>query len=33
VTIGEFSDRSDSETLKQEIHDSQGVEPVLITPQ
>ncbi len=33
VTIGEFSNRSDSATLKQEIHDSQGVEPVLITPQ
>lgn len=32
VTIGEFSDRSDSDTLKQEIHESQGVEPVLITP-
>lgn len=32
VTIGEFSDRIDSETLKQEINESQGVEPVLITP-
>ncbi|MCG9130000.1 SPOR domain-containing protein [Candidatus Poribacteria bacterium] len=32
VTIGEFSDRSDSDVLKQEIHESQGIEPVLITP-
>ena len=33
VTIGEFSDRSDSATLMQAIHESQGVEPVLITPE
>ena len=32
VTIGEFSNRSESATLKQDIHESQGVEPVLITP-
>ena len=33
VTIGEFAEREDATTLKQQIHDSQGVEPVLITLQ
>lgn len=32
VTIGEFVIRSDSAVLKQQIFESQGVEPVLITP-
>ncbi len=33
VTIGEFAVRSDASELKQQIQDSQGVEPILITPQ
>lgn len=33
VTIGEFVVRSDASGLKQQIQESQGVEPVLITPQ
>lgn len=33
VTIGEFAEREDAATLKQQIHESQGVEPILITPQ
>ena len=32
VTIGEFTAREDATTLKQQIHESQGVEPILITP-
>ena len=33
VTIGEFAARPDASELKQQIQESQGVEPVLITPQ
>ena len=33
VTIGEFAVRSDASELKQQIQESQGVEPILITPQ
>ena len=33
VTIGEFAVRTDASGLKQQIQESQGVEPVLITPQ
>ncbi len=33
VTVGEFVVRSDASGLKQQIQESQGVEPVLITPQ
>lgn len=33
VTIGEFAVRSEASGLKQQIQESQGVEPVLITPQ
>lgn len=32
VTIGEFTAREDATILKQQIHESQGVEPILITP-
>ncbi len=32
VTIGEFTARENAKTLKQQIHESQGVEPILITP-
>lgn len=32
VTIGEFAVRSEASGLKQQIQESQGVEPVLITP-
>ena len=32
VTIGEFVVRSDASELKQQIQESQGVEPILITP-
>ena len=32
VTIGEFAERADAATLKQQIHESQGIEPILITP-
>ena len=32
VTIGAFSERSEASTLKQQIQESQGVEPILITP-
>ena len=32
VTIGEFAVRSDSLELKQQIQESQGVDPILITP-
>ena len=32
VTIGEFTAREDATTLKQQIHETQGVEPILITP-
>lgn len=33
VTVGEFVEREDATILKQQIHDSQGVEPILTTPQ
>lgn len=33
VTIGEFTERSEAAGLKQQIQESQGVEPILITPQ
>ena len=33
VTIGEFAVRSDASELKQQIQESQGVDPILITPQ
>ncbi len=33
VTIGEFAQRSEAAGLKQQIQESQGVEPILITPQ
>ena len=33
VTVGEFAVRSDASELKQQIQESQGVEPILITPQ
>lgn len=33
VTIGEFAVRSDASELKQQVQESQGVEPILITPQ
>ena len=33
VTIGEFTERSEAAALKQQILESQGVEPILITPQ
>lgn len=32
VTIGEFTAREDATTLKQQIHETQGVEAILITP-
>lgn len=32
VTIGVFTERSEASTLKQQIQESQGVEPILITP-
>ena len=32
VTIGTFTERSEASALKQQIHESQGEEPVLITP-
>ena len=32
VTIGEFRERTDAADLKQQIQESQGVEPILITP-
>lgn len=32
VTIGEFAVREDATTLKQQIKESQGVDPILITP-
>ena len=33
VTIGEFDVRSEASELKQQIQESQGIEPILITPQ
>ena len=32
VTIGEFTARENATNLRQQIHESQGVEPILITP-
>ena len=32
VTIGTFTERSEASALKQQIQESQGVEPIVITP-